>query len=29
MGATAFAWSSLMMELVEPDPRAASSYLAV
>jgi Mannosylglycerate hydrolase MGH1-like glycoside hydrolase domain len=27
MGATEFAWSSLIMELVSPDPRAASSYL--
>jgi Mannosylglycerate hydrolase MGH1-like glycoside hydrolase domain len=27
MGATEFGWSTLMMELVEPDPRAASSYL--
>jgi hypothetical protein len=28
MGATAFAWSSLVMEMVEPDPLAASSLLA-
>ena len=27
MGATSFAWSTLLMELVEPDARAASSYL--
>jgi hypothetical protein len=28
MGATAFSWSALVMELLDPDPRAASSYLA-
>jgi hypothetical protein len=27
MGATSFGWSSLAVELTEPDPRAASSYL--
>jgi hypothetical protein len=27
MGQRHFAWSTLIMELVEPDPRAASSYL--
>jgi hypothetical protein len=27
MGAPDFAWSTLAMEIVEPDPRAASSYL--
>jgi hypothetical protein len=27
MGAVDFAWSSLAMELLEPDPRAAVSYL--
>jgi hypothetical protein len=27
MGATDFGWSSLVMELLDPDPRAASSYL--
>jgi hypothetical protein len=27
MGATSFAWSTLVMELTEPDPRAPSSYL--
>jgi glycogen debranching enzyme len=27
MGATEFAWSALIMELVTPDPRAANSYL--
>jgi hypothetical protein len=27
MGATEFGWSSLAMELVEPDPAAARSYL--
>ena len=27
MGAPSFAWSALIAELVEPDPRAASSYL--
>ncbi len=27
MGATSFAWSTLAVELAEPDPRAASSYL--
>ena len=27
MGATAFGWSTLVMELVEPDPSAESSYL--
>ena len=26
MGATAFAWSTLVMELLDPDPRAAMSY---
>jgi hypothetical protein len=29
MGATEFGWSSLAMELVEPDPDAARSYLPV
>jgi hypothetical protein len=28
MGAAQFGWSALMMEMVEPDPRAAYSYLA-
>jgi hypothetical protein len=28
MGATDFAWSTLVMELVDPDPRANRSYLA-
>jgi hypothetical protein len=28
MGATQFGWSSLVLELLQPDPRAASSYLA-
>jgi hypothetical protein len=28
MGAVEFAWSSLVMEMLEPDPRAARSYLA-
>jgi hypothetical protein len=28
MGAVDFAWSALVMELVKPDPRAATSYLA-
>ena len=28
MGAAEFGWSALMMEMVEPDPRAAYSYLA-
>ncbi len=28
MGAVDFGWSSLVLELLEPDPRAASSYLA-
>jgi hypothetical protein len=27
MGSTEFGWSTLMMELTEPDPRAGSSYL--
>ena len=27
MGATSFAWSTLVIELTEPDPRAADSYL--
>ena len=27
MGAVDFAWSSLVMELIDPDPRAAGSYL--
>jgi mannosylglycerate hydrolase MGH1-like protein len=27
MGAVAFAWSALVVELIDPDPRAASSYL--
>lgn len=27
MGATSFAWSTLAMELLEPDPRVATSYL--
>lgn len=27
MGATNFSWSSLIMELVDPDPEARSSYL--
>jgi hypothetical protein len=27
MGATTFSWSSLILEMLEPDPRAASSYL--
>ena len=27
MGARDFAWSSLVLELIDPDPRAASSYL--
>jgi hypothetical protein len=27
MGAEAFGWSSLVMELIEPDPRAVGSYL--
>jgi hypothetical protein len=27
MGATDFGWSTLVLELVEPDPRAATSYL--
>ncbi len=27
MGATDFAWSSLIMEMVDPDPRAAESFL--
>jgi hypothetical protein len=28
MGATSFAWSTLALELVDPDPRARSSHLA-
>jgi mannosylglycerate hydrolase MGH1-like protein len=28
MGAVDFAWSSLVLELLEPDPRASGSYLA-
>jgi hypothetical protein len=28
MGAADFAWSTLVMELIEPDPRAGSGYLA-
>jgi hypothetical protein len=28
MGAVDFGWSALLMELVDPDPRAAQSYLA-
>jgi hypothetical protein len=28
MGAVDFAWSTLIMEMLEPDPRAPSSYLA-
>ena len=28
MGAVDFGWSSLFMEMIEPDPRAAESYLA-
>jgi len=28
MGASAFAWSTLALEMLEPDPRAATSYLA-
>jgi hypothetical protein len=28
MGAREFAWSALIMELVDPDPLAASSHLA-
>jgi hypothetical protein len=28
MGALEFAWSALVMDLIEPDPRAAGSYLA-
>jgi glycogen debranching enzyme len=28
MGAADFGWSSLVMELIDPDPRAASSYLS-
>jgi glycogen debranching enzyme len=28
MGATDFSWSALVMELIEPDPAAASSHLA-
>jgi GH15 family glucan-1,4-alpha-glucosidase len=28
MGASAFAWSCLIMEMLAPHPRAASSYLA-
>jgi hypothetical protein len=27
MGAVDFAWSSLVLELLDPDPLAASSYL--
>jgi hypothetical protein len=27
MGAVQFAWSTLVMEMIEPDPRAGSSYL--
>jgi glycogen debranching enzyme len=27
MGARGFGWSSLIMELIAPDPRAASSFL--
>jgi hypothetical protein len=27
MGAGAFAWSTLVVELLEPDPPAASSHL--
>ncbi len=27
MGASQFAWSSLVMEIIEPDPRARASYL--
>ena len=27
MGAVDFGWSSLFMEMIEPDPRAAESYL--
>ena len=27
MGAVDFGWSSLVLELIDPDPRAASSYL--
>jgi hypothetical protein len=27
MGTTSFAWSSLIMELIDPDPRAARSYV--
>jgi hypothetical protein len=27
MGASAFAWSSLIMEMLEPDPRATRSYI--
>jgi glycogen debranching enzyme len=27
MGAVDFGWSTLMLELTEPDPRAATSYL--
>jgi hypothetical protein len=27
MGAVDFAWSTLVLELLEPDPLAASSYL--
>ena len=29
MGTTDFAWSSLIMEMIDPDPGAATSYLAV
>jgi len=29
MGAVHFGWSSLIMEMVDPDPRAPSSYLRV
>jgi hypothetical protein len=27
LGATAFAWTSLILEMADPDPAAASSYL--
>jgi hypothetical protein len=27
MGATDFGWSSLVLEMIDPDPRASSSYL--
>ena len=28
LGATAFAWTSLILELTDPDPAMTSSYLA-